>query len=70
VNPQALPFDAPPMRYERQKQYREKARAEGLCVACFELYTCENPKTGKPFWQCQRCRYRSSAHYLQTGKQL
>ena len=70
MTPQTLPFDVPPSPYERQRKYREQMRAEGVCVQCFEMYTCENPKTGKPFWKCQRCRYRSSEHYQQTGKQL
>ena len=66
-----LPFGEPePDPYRRQKAYRDKMRAEGVCVACFEMFVAENPKTGKPYWKCQRCRLQSAAIYLETGKQF
>lgn len=38
-------------------------------VGRVSLYTPINPKTGKPFWNCRRCRLRSAARYKRTGKQ-
>jgi hypothetical protein len=48
--------------YARQKRYREKRHAEGQCRRC-ELYAPTNPKTGKPYWYCTRCRRMISAQY-------
>jgi ribosomal protein L37AE/L43A len=54
---------------ERQKRYRERLHAEGLCISCREIYAPTNPRTGKPFWHCRRCRSRSADVYQATGCQ-
>lgn len=59
-----------PGKYDRQQRYRDKYRSEGVCVSCFRIYTPINPKTGRPFWRCMKCRLKSAEHYQQTGKQL
>jgi hypothetical protein len=54
---------------QRQQKYMAKLREEGVCISCRQLYAPINPRTGKPFWHCGRCRVRSSEVYRATGRQ-
>jgi hypothetical protein len=49
--------------YARQKRYRDRLRAEGLCLACARMYLAINPRTGKPFRYCFWCRVRNAERY-------
>jgi hypothetical protein len=54
--------------YARQKRYRDKRRAEGLCITC-DLYTPINPKTERPYWYCRKCRIRNATKRYQAWRQ-